>query len=111
MYARNSNTTTYLYVTDKDNNTIAMQRDFGVRSSMLKKYYETRALKILKLKPGELPPEIQMKIANETLESFYRTAKNKDKLEPLRPLNLWHRRISLISNGTIITAKHIIASG
>jgi hypothetical protein len=111
MYARNSNTTTYLYLTDSSDNVIAMQRDFGVRSSMLKKYYETQALKLLKLKPGELPPELQQKIANDTLQSFYRTARNKETLEPLQPIKLWHRRISMTSNGTIVRVNTIIASG
>jgi len=48
MYARLSNSTTVFHLSDQNNEVIAMQRDFGVRSSMIKKYYETRAIKALK---------------------------------------------------------------
>eukprot|EP01102_Stenamoeba_stenopodia_P006063 TRINITY_DN1679_c0_g2_i1.p1 TRINITY_DN1679_c0_g2~~TRINITY_DN1679_c0_g2_i1.p1 ORF type:complete len:191 (+),score=36.04 TRINITY_DN1679_c0_g2_i1:189-761(+) len=115
MYARLSNSTTILHLTDKNNQVIAMQRDFGVRSSMVKKYFETRAVKALKTLGREATAAewktIQEKCAEETLQSFYRTAKNKEKLEVLRPIKLWQARIVMQANGTIHRTETVIAEG
>jgi hypothetical protein len=100
MYSRLAGHTTFLYITDYRNNTIALQRDFGVRSSYLKKIYE-KEVETRKKTMAFFRPDLPNSGALHVLRSFENLSPKKRLLEKLKPIHLWYVRVVLMPDYTI----------